>query len=114
MLSMFPQLLFLSPFATFLIRIALAAVFGYTAWHRFQKHETLLRIFALADTGIALMLLVGISTQIAALVACLCIIYALVYPHSSPFPRSTLALGLVMAISIVLMGAGPFAFDLPL
>ncbi len=114
MLSLFPQLLFLSPFAAFLLRLTLAAVFGYSAWTRIPHGSTLLRIFGAIDALIASALFLGISTQLAALIGALCTAYWLFKPSVSPLPRSTVALALIMSISLIVMGAGPFAFDLPL
>ena len=114
MLSYFPQLLFLSPFAALLIRLALTAVFAYSAWFRFSSESTLIRAFAIIDAALAVMFFIGLSTQLAALAGAICTIYWLVRPDSSAIPRSTAALALVMCLSILVMGAGPFAYDLPL
>ncbi|OGG72877.1 hypothetical protein A3A38_01545 [Candidatus Kaiserbacteria bacterium RIFCSPLOWO2_01_FULL_53_17] len=114
MLSLFPELLFLAPFAAFLIRIALAAVFGYSAATRIRSDRTLLKVFGAVDGVIAVMLLAGIYTQLAAIVGALCAVYWLIKSDVSPLPKSTVALALIMCLSLVVMGAGPFAFDLPL
>ena len=114
MLSLFPQLLFLPPFSAFLIRIALAAVFGYSAATRIRSDRTLLKVFGAVDGVIAVMLLAGIYTQLAAIVGALCTVYWLIKSDVSPLPKSTVALALIMCLSLVVTGAGPFAFDLPL
>lgn len=114
MLSLFPQLLFLSPFAAFFIRLALAVFFGYSAYTRFPRASTVLKVFGAIDAIIALMLLVGFYTQLAALVAVLCTLSWLARPDWNPYPKSTIALAFVMALSLLVLGAGPFAFDLPL
>lgn len=114
MLSLFPQLLFLSPFAAFLIRLALAVVFGYSAYARIPHGATLLKVFGVIDALIALALFLGFSTQLAALAGLICTIAWLARADWNPYPKSTTALAAVMCLSLLLLGAGPFAFDLPL
>lgn len=114
MLSLFPTLLFLSPFAAFLIRLALVAVFAYSAYTRVPSERTFLKVFGVIDGIIALALLVGFYTQLAALVGAICAIAWLVKAEWSPYPKSTTALALIMCLSLLILGAGPFAFDLPL
>ena len=114
MLSLFPELLFLSPFAAFLIRVALAVVFATSAYRRFPSRSTLLNSFGAIDAAIALMLIAGFYTQLAALIAVMCTAGWLIKSDWNPFPKSTTALALVMALTLLLTGAGPFAFDLPL
>ena len=114
MLSLFPQLLFLSPFAAFLIRLALTCIFAYSAYVRLPHAQTLLKVFGVIDGVIALALLVGFYTQLAALIGAICTIAWLVRADWNPYPKSTTALVLVMCLSLLILGAGPFAFDLPL
>ncbi len=114
MLSLFPQLLFLSPFAAFLIRLALAVLFSYSAYMRIPHAQTLIKVFGIIDALIALALLVGFSTQLAALFGTICTAAWLIKSDWNPYPKSTAALALVMCLSLLIMGAGPFAFDLPL
>lgn len=114
MLSLFPELLFLAPLAAFLMRLSLAVVFGWSAWLRFGSNNTLLKGFATIDALLAIALLLGAYTQLAALVGLLCTVAWLLRPMWNPYPRSTTALALVMCLSILVLGAGPFAFDLPL
>lgn len=114
MLSVFPALLFLSPFAALLIRLTLAGVFAYSAWTRSRDTRTFIKVFGTIDALFALMLLVGAYTQLAALGAMLCSIVWLIRSDWSPLPRSTTHLVIVLAVSALVLGAGPFAFDLPL
>ena len=114
MLSLFPEILFLAPIATFLLRVALSLIFAYSAWTRVPSERTSLKVFGAVDALLAVMLIVGFYTQLAALIAALCLIYWLIKSDMSPFPRSTSALALVIAVSLIVMGSGPFAFDLPL
>lgn len=114
MLSLFPGLLFLSPFAAFLIRLALAGVFGYSAWRRFRNTASLLKVFGAIDALLTVAFFLGIYTQLAALCGAICATAWLIRKDWNPYPRSTAALVLVMAISLIVLGAGPLAFDLPL
>lgn len=113
MLSLFPELLFLSPFAAFLIRIGLSVVFGVSAWRR--VHGTpLVKAFGVIDTLLATAFLVGFSTQLAAIIGAICTAAWLIKADWNPYPKSTAALALVMCLSLLVLGPGPFAFDLPL
>jgi hypothetical protein len=114
MLSLFPELLFLSPFAAFLIRIALAAVFGWSALSRIRHGGALLKAFGVIDALLAAAFLVGFSTQLAAIIGAICTAAWLIKTDWNPYPKSTAALALVMCASLLVLGAGPFAFDLPL
>ena len=114
MLSLFPELLFLSPFAAFLIRLSLTAVFAYSAWTRIPHAQMLLKVFGVIDGVIAVALLVGFYTQLAALLGALCTVAWLVKSDWNPLPTSTATLALIMCLCLLILGAGPFAFDLPL
>ncbi|MEK7155894.1 MAG: hypothetical protein AAB734_03375 [Patescibacteria group bacterium] len=114
MLSLFPELLFLSPLAAFLIRLALTGVFAYSAWTRMKRPETLMKVFGAIDCLVAVAFLIGFSTQLAALVGIACTIAWLIKADWNPYPKSTAALALVMCLCLLVLGAGPFAFDLPL
>ncbi|MBI5456250.1 hypothetical protein HY969_00755 [Candidatus Kaiserbacteria bacterium] len=114
MLSFFPELLFLSPFAALLIRVSLSIVFAYSAWSRLKSAGSLLKLFGAVDAVLALLFLAGAFTQLAAIVGIICTVAWLAMPSMRPVPTSTAALALVMALSLLVMGAGPFAYDLPL
>lgn len=114
MLSFFPELLFLAPFAAFFIRIALSVVFAMSAFERVRKTQPILKVFGVIDALIAIALFLGMYTQLAALVGVLCSLVWLSRPEWNPYPRSTAALVFVMSLSLLVLGAGPFAFDLPL
>ena len=98
----------------FLIRLALTAVFAYSAYVRIPHAQTLLKLFGIIDGVIAIALLVGFYTQLAALIGTICTAAWLIKSDWNPYPKSTTALALVMCLSILVLGAGPFAFDLPL
>jgi hypothetical protein len=115
MLSLFPGLLFLSPFAAFLIRVALAATLGASAYRHFCLRAN---VYLLALTALEIvfggMLLVGFYTQAIALTALVLFLTSLIVPPVRTLPRSTLALAAVMCLTLLLTGPGPFAVDLPL
>ncbi|HWO07706.1 MAG TPA: hypothetical protein VNM40_03970 [Candidatus Paceibacterota bacterium] len=114
MLSFFPELLFLSPFAAFLIRLSLAVLFAHSAYRRIPQSDALIKTFGIVDAAIALSLLVGFATQIAALIGFVCTVAWLVRSDWNPYPRPTAALAAVMTFTLIITGPGPFAFDLPL
>ncbi|HEY4514052.1 MAG TPA: hypothetical protein VJH69_01880 [Candidatus Paceibacterota bacterium] len=122
MLSVFPSILFLAPFSAFIIRIALAIVLTNGAWKHFTantREETpvngnILLGFAILETVAAAAILVGLYAQLAALAAGILIIIWLSAARLRPIEKSTAILSLVLCLSLLLTGAGPFAFDLPL
>jgi uncharacterized membrane protein YphA (DoxX/SURF4 family) len=114
MLSLFPEILFLSPFAALLIRVALAILFAYAAWQHTQRKEILLRVTGFLELVAGATILVGIFTQGAALVAFIGIATGLMVPKMRAYPLSTTLLTLVMLATLVVTGAGALAFDLPL
>ncbi len=114
MLSIFPEILFLSPFAAFLIRVALGLLFAFAAWELAKKPDLPRRIGALVKLIIGVALIAGAWTQVAALAAALLLIGAVAMPKMRVSSLSTILLALVMAVSLILTGAGALAFDLPL
>ncbi|MCR4325201.1 MAG: hypothetical protein NUV59_00100 [Patescibacteria group bacterium] len=114
MLSALPQLLFLSPLAAALIRLAIAVVFGYMAWRHVRAPETLFRISGAVEAVVGLALLLGAWTQPMALLGVVLVAGSLLFPRARALPRSALALALVMCATLVMTGAGAFAVDLPL
>lgn len=132
MLTLFPEILFLSPAATALLRIAAALTFAYVVWTQLKRREELSRVrFPLVGKGewiiwfsvivegaIAIALFAGIYTQLAALLGA---VTAAKYwywhkytPAFAPLARGTSLLLLAITLSLVVTGAGAFAFDLPL
>ena len=110
----FNEILFLSPAAALLLRLALTAIFAYSAYLRIPHANTTLRIFGVIDAILAVMFLVGFSTQLAAVGGLICTAAWLIKSDWNPYPKSTTALAFVMCLSLLVMGAGPLAFDLPL
>lgn len=116
MLALWPlsELLFLGPFAALFIRLALAYIFGRSAIARLRTGTPLLKAFGVIDGALALAFFFGTYTQVAALIGLVCTAAWLLKQSWNPYPRSTTALALVMCLSLLVLGAGPFAFDLPL
>jgi hypothetical protein len=114
MLSIFPEILFLAPVSAFLMRVALGVLFAYTAWHHISRTDILVRILGIIEIGIAATLITGSWTQAGSLVGAAVIALWLFVPKLHRWPMSTLLLALVMCASLLVTGAGSFAFDLPL
>jgi uncharacterized membrane protein YphA (DoxX/SURF4 family) len=137
MLNPFPELLSFGYGSYFLVpallRITVAAVFVYLALTHFKNKKVVaseltmvsheMAIWAvgvaiLLEFGIAALLFVGAYTQIAAILAALGGIKALILKKRFPnlYPLSALAYTFVaiISLSLLLTGAGAFAFDLPL
>ena len=132
MLSLFPQVLFLSPLAVTLLRIASALVFLSMAWTHLKRRKELGEVdFIVVGRGvwipiltavfellIAGGLLFGIYTQAAALLGALGALKSFIwkrrYSMFLPTSRIASALLFVICVSLIFMGAGAFAFDLPL
>lgn len=112
MLSYFPELLYLAPFAALMIRIAVAIILGMIAYHGLRAENMWERGSAVVSGLAALFLFVGALTQPMALIAIISIAESLM--RGGSLPRSTLWLALVMGVTLLLTGPGPFAFDLPL
>ena len=114
MLSVFPELLFLAPFAAFLMRVALGGVFTYAAMRHLQSSDGTMRSFAVAEAATATALLAGAWTQPAAIVSMLLIGTWFIFPKLRITALGTAVLSVVIALSLLITGAGPLAFDLPL
>jgi hypothetical protein len=133
MLSLFPQILFLAPAGTTLLRIAAAICFAYMAWYYLRERNNLaglnvpivghFRPWMVTVGGvlialISILLFVGVWTQAVAIVAAVGALKHIVfyrgYHAVFPFSLSTFWLLLCIALMLVVTGAGAFAFDLPL
>ena len=114
MLSVFPELLFLSPLAPFLIRLAVSAAFAYAAWKHAKNPDGLMRGFAVIEGAIAILLLGGAWTQPAAFLSLLVLLSSYWTPRLRFASSGTTLLLLVMALSLLLTGPGAFAVDWPL
>ena len=135
MLTIFPDLITYSFVATFGLRITLGFIFiwfAYVKYFRERKariaffehlHLRPAHIYFALITGIELiagiMLVVGLYTQIAALVVAVLMTLATIIKIRKPsaLPHNTVEFYILLAVvALVLMfiGPGAFAFDLPL
>lgn len=114
MLSVFPELLFLSTFAPLAMRIALVAVLALTAWQQTSRPGLLAKGSAFIQVVAAAALIAGAWTQPTALAVAIWLAASVFVRDMRTFPRSTVALAVVMALSLVVTGPGAFSFDLPL
>lgn len=132
MLNPFPQLLVFSFFAPTLLRAAAAFALFYVAYMQYRRRDEISRLHlpivgknswwyavsAAFNLGVGAMLLFGYYTQIAALVAIIAHLKGLWLNHRHPsvviLPDSTVILFLVICLSLLLTGAGAWAFDVHL
>lgn len=134
MLSVFPDLLSLSFFAPFLLRLALGVVFFDFGRHTLGKgrgqHGALFEALGLKQGGkyvtplgvieivVSLMLIAGLYTQLAALFTLSFSLagYYLKGRHGAHIEhrRHLFFLTAIISLSLLLSGAGALAFDLPL
>lgn len=133
MLSIFPQILFLSPAGLALIRVAAGLAIFYTAWEFYDKRHMISQerliiigtcpvwltvVGSFAYLVIGALLTVGLYTQLAALLGAIIALksamFAKRYARIIPLPRSASLLLLAIMLCLVVSGAGAYAFDLPL
>ncbi len=127
----FPHLLSLSFFVPIIFRIACAVMFVALARHHIRERQSIIELLSpligkhcgwviqtlvALEVIVAVTLFIGWYTQIFAIAASiLALKLAIVRPTSlSPFGRTNSLLILVMAISLIITGAGGIAFDIPL
>lgn len=114
MVSLFPEILFLAPFSALLIRVAAAAVFGYAASKHLAQPALAMRSVGVVEGLCALMLFLGLYAQAGALIGIALFLVHAFFPRFRVLPASTGWLLLVLCVSLLITGAGPLAFDLPL
>ncbi len=137
MLTIFPSLLAYGFFVPMILRISVAVFFGYQAVKHFKykktvseeledrfkwlSHESavwLAGLLILAEVAVGVLLFVGAWTQIAAILAALGFLKMAYFndtlPTYAPLSRSTYALLIIICLTLIITGAGAFAFDLPL
>lgn len=133
MLSLFPQLLFMAPLGTTVLRVAAALCFAYIAWDLIKRQSEIMgtslpiigmprawmiQLSSTIVSIIAALLFVGAWTQgvaaLAGLVALKHLVFFSRYRGILTFSKSTYFLLLCICLMLVVTGAGAFAFDLPL
>ena len=132
MLSLFPDILFLSPLSATILRITAGLIFLSIAWTHWQKRDELgeinfivigkgswIPVFtAIIELAVGVGLVLGIYAQAAAILGTIGALKGLIwkrhYPQFFPLSRTASILLLVICVSVLLTGAGAFAFDLPL
>lgn len=133
MLNPFPELLVYGLIAPFIVRIAIGSALLYLSVEHYRGRRDiaeLLRplmgragksmavVLALFELGTGALLLVGAWTQLSALLAMVLTLKPLfLKAHLKglmPYEKATYGLMFLMAFSLLLSGAGAFAFDIPL
>ncbi|OGC84440.1 hypothetical protein A3F55_00515 [Candidatus Adlerbacteria bacterium RIFCSPHIGHO2_12_FULL_53_18] len=132
MLNPFPDLLVLGFFAPTIVRVTVGTLFIYAGYIHWQKRESIGNIIfpiigkgdwiawgsILFHTAVGVMLVFGYYTQIAALLGGIGAFKGLWFAHRYRevfvYTRSTYILLAAICASLLLSGAGAFAFDLPL
>lgn len=107
MLSIFPTLLDYWLIAPVILRLALGLTLVYGAYTARREQK----FFALAKLLAGALLVIGLFTQIAAIISALLIIAAL---SKKPVQYQLLILELAIALSLLVLGPGFIAIDLPL
>lgn len=132
MLTLFP-LQFLSFFAYSFLRITIGCIYIFLArqqlqnfeiispkihWPVFTKGSFVLTLFIVCEGIIGTLFLIGLFTQIAAILSIgLCfkiIIWHKRFPAGSIPERMTYLLLFIISVTLFITGAGALAFDLPI
>lgn len=114
-LNIFP-ILFLAPLGYLVLRvmcgIVLIALARTRAWH--EGSSLLYKGWGVGVSGVGILLILGLFTQIAAILA---VLLALIAQKAAgtqtPIPYSTRLLIIGCALTLLVTGAGAFAIDLP-
>ena len=122
MLSLFPSLLTYQQFGPFIIRIILGITLAYFGYEKTRKKGgssgSNSVLYGFVEMIIAIFLIIGLFTQLAALLNAIILVIKLCFKARDGKLLSDginyYILLLVMAISLLFTGAGSFAFDLPL
>jgi hypothetical protein len=118
MLNPFPDLFWLGFFAPTIIRVVAAGILLFGAYTHFKAKGTNSILLALAHTLVGGMLLLGYYTQYAALLGMVGslkgLLFAGRYKGVFLYQRSTYILLFAICASLLISGAGAYAFDLPL
>ena len=121
MLSLFPSFLAYEAFGPFIIRIILGITLAYFGYRKtIEKGNSSgsnSKLYGIVEIVIAVFLIIGLFTQLAALINAIILIIKIGHKISE---KKFLSDGInyylllfAMALSIIFTGAGAFAFDLP-
>ena len=120
MLSVFPSFLSWSQVSPLIIRLTLGVVFIFWSYRAFLQKSLPIsqKIITIIEVIAGILLVIGLWTQVAALVIAIDLIVRL---YQKATQRAFLSDGvnyylilLVMAVSLLFTGAGFWSFDLPL
>jgi uncharacterized membrane protein YphA (DoxX/SURF4 family) len=127
MFSLFPTLLDFYPFASLLLRVTAGYLFVLHCFRLYdfaRNTQTLVGVkkvltYALSITlfAVGLCFVAGFYTQVAGIVGALCMFLGLesfVLPDTTPSEREVQLLLFIISLSLVVLGPGPFAIDLPI
>ena len=120
MLSLLPSLLSWNQLSPFLSRVTLGVVLIFWSYRAFKDKSlsTPEKAFGYVEGVTGILLVIGLWTQGAAIVACIklvgCLIGKIRRKQFLTDGVNYYAILLVMALSLLLTGAGFFGFDLPL
>lgn len=113
--SLFPTLFDFPLFAYFILRIALAYHFSLIAKSRMKKSHAFVAVFEIV---VAILVAIGLYTQGALLaLMALLIVESVIDRKENLFSRDTAHIRTILgtiAVALMFLGAGAFAFDLPL
>jgi uncharacterized membrane protein YphA (DoxX/SURF4 family) len=126
MLNTFPDLLTYGFFAPTILRLTVAIVLFYLAYHQWRTRVEIAKVrsFMFPTLSIIFNVIVGIAlfvggyTQIAALLAiigfCIGLWLNRRHPHIVILSNTTVIVLIVVCVSLLLTGAGALAMDIPL
>ena len=119
-LSVFPYLLSFEQLSPVLIRLVLGAILAYWSYKGLRQKNTssMNKLLAALEGVLGLLLILGLWTQVAALVAAVGLVVMIIQQiRTKSFMNNgvnyTLIL-LVLALSLLVTGPGWWAFDYPL
>ncbi|PIR85056.1 hypothetical protein COU15_02685 [Candidatus Kaiserbacteria bacterium CG10_big_fil_rev_8_21_14_0_10_45_20] len=113
--SLFPEIFFLSFFVPLILRIAIAIIFFLDAKALWQTGGSRAKMFALKKALFGLLLAVGFLTQLVAILGILVVLGRRIWLGKGVAPQSlsTNILTVGALLSLLILGAGAFAIDLP-
>ena len=120
MLSLFPYLLSFQMLSPFILRLVLGVIFIFWAYKKFNKvtKDSKDKTFVVLDIIIGLLLIIGLYTQLAALIALVLLgIHIILKIRHKAFLTDGVNYYLVLfiiSLSLLFTGPGAFALDYPL